>query len=178
MQSFTLNLKVYLEGFYNGTTQTQIQDTVRVYLAQATSPFTFKDSTTYFLGSNGSSTVGFTRAVNGYYYIVVKHRNHLETWSYLAVSFSTGSPVNYNFTDTSIKAYGNNMKKVGSAYVLYGGDANQDGLINPYDYTIFETQFGLSGYQVCDFNGDGFVDGLDAIYILQPNFGITLARPY
>jgi len=178
MQSFTLNLKVYLEGFYNATTLTQTPDTVRVYLAQATAPFTFKDSTTYLLGSSGLSTVGFTRAANGYYYIVVKHRNHLETWSYLTLNFSTGSPVNYNFTDASSKAYGNNMKQVGSVWVLYGGDANQDGLINPYDYTVFESQFGLSGYQVADFNGDGFVDGNDAIFILQPNFGITIARPY
>ena len=69
------------------------------------------------------------------------------------------------------------MKQVGSVFVLYGGDANQDGYVNGTDYPIFKSQFGLSGYLPADFNGDGFVDGYDAP-ILYNNFGKSYARPF
>jgi len=175
MQTFNLNLKVFLEGFYNGTSQ--VQDTVRIYLALPTSPFTFKDSTTIFLGSDGTILSSFGKAANGNYYIVVKHRNHLETWSSTAPAFATGSTVNYDFTTAANKAYGNNMKQVGSAWVLYGGDGNADGYVDPTDYTLFITQFGYDGYKQCDFNGDRFVDGYD-LPILYNNFGKSKSRPY
>ena len=69
------------------------------------------------------------------------------------------------------------MKQVGSVFVLYGGDANQDGYVDPTDYTIYRNQFGLSGYRNADFNGDGFVDGYDTP-IIYNNFGKSYARPY
>jgi hypothetical protein len=175
VQTFNLNLKVFLEGFYNGSTQ--VQDTVRVYLAQNTSPFTFKDSSNIFLSSNGTGLMSFSKAASGNYYIVVKHRNHVETWSANAMYFNTGSTVNYDFTTSASKAYGNNMKQVGSVWVLYGGDANADGYVDPTDYNIFKTQFGLDGYKGADFNGDNWIDGYDAL-ILYSNFGKSKSRPY
>jgi hypothetical protein len=174
-QSFFLNLKVYLEGFYNGTTQ--VRDSMKVYLANATTPFALKDSTNAILDSTGNTLISFANANNGNYYIIVKHRNHLETWSAAPQVFSTGNVTNFNFTDNITKAYGSNMKQVGSVFVLYGGDANQDGYVNGTDYPIFKSQFGLSGYLPADFNGDGFVDGYDAP-ILYNNFGKSYARPF
>ena len=176
VQSFNLNLTLFLEGFYNGSTQ--IPDTVKIYLAQNTSPYTFKDSSLSLVSNTGvAALTSFAKATSGNYYIVVTHRNHLETWSANAMYFSTGNTVSYNFTDNSNKAYGNNMKQVGSVWVLYGGDANQDGNISPADYELFKTQFGLSGYKSCDFNGDGFIDAYD-LPILNANFGKSKMRPY
>lgn len=175
VQTFNLNLKVFLEGFYNGSTQ--VQDTIRVYLAQSTSPFTFKDSSNIYLSSNGTGLMSFSKAASGNYYIVVKHRNHIETWSSNAMYFSTGNTVNYDFTTSASKAYGNNMKQVGSVWVLYGGDANADGYVDPTDYSIFKSQFGYDGYRGADFNGDNWIDGYDAL-ILYPNFGKSKSRPY
>jgi hypothetical protein len=174
-QSFFLNLKVYLEGFYNGTTQ--VRDSMKVYLANATTPFALKDSTNAILDSTGNTLISFANANNGNYYIIVKHRNHLETWSAAPQVFATNSTTIFNFTDNITKAYGSNMKQVGSVFVLYGGDANQDGYVNGTDYPIFKSQFGLSGYLPADFNGDGFVDGYDAP-ILYNNFGKSYARPF
>lgn len=178
VQTFNLNLKVYLEGFYNNTTQTQVIDTVKIYLAQNTSPFTFRDSSLAVLGSDGTANpISFAKASSGNYYIVVKHRNHLETWSAIAMFFSTGNTVQYNFTDFATRAYGSNMKQVGSVWVLYGGDADEDGFIGPFDYDLYKSQFGQWGYKSCDFNGDTFVDGYD-LPILNSNFGKSKIRPY
>jgi hypothetical protein len=176
MQSFNLSLKVYLEGFYNPATQIHVRDTIRVYLAQQNTPFTLKDSSNAFLGADGTANIGFTKAANGNYWIVIKHRNHLETWSGIVKSFSTGNTVYYDFTTASSQAYGQNMKHIGSVWAIYGGDANQDGTIDSYDYDLFVPTFGSSGYQNCDFNGDSFVDGYD-LYIYRANFLISKIVP-
>jgi large repetitive protein len=175
-QTFYLNLKVYLEGFYKGP-GLHVRDTIRVYLANATTPFALKDSSLAYLDSNGTALISFEKAPNGVYYIIIKHRNHLETWSSNAMSFATGLTTNYDFTNLITKAYDNNMKQVGSAYVLYGGDANADGFVNPADYEVFKAQFGTDGYIQADFNGDTFADGYDTP-IIYSNFGKSFARPY
>ena len=175
VQSFNLNLKVFLEGFYNGTTQ--IADTVKLYLAQNVAPYGLRDSSLAYVGSDGlANGISFSKATTGTYYIIVKHRNHLETWSSNAMYFQTSNTVSYNFTDNANKAYGSNMKQVGSAWVLYGGDINQDGFVSPLDYDTFKSQFGLSGYKNADLNGDGFVDGYD-LPILNGNFGKSKMKP-
>jgi hypothetical protein len=174
IQTLTSNLKVYLEGFYNGSVQ--VRDTVKVYLANSTTPFTINDSSRVYLDENGIGTVSFEFAPNGNYYIVIKHRNHLETWSALPQFFQTGNIVNYDFTTGSNKAYGNNMKQVGSSWVLWGGDITQDGSVDPTDYNAYIPQFGKDGYISSDLNGDNYADGYD-LPILYNNFGKSRARP-
>ena len=110
------------------------------------------------------------------YYIILRHRNHLETWSRLPQVFATGTPVNYDFTTDSAKAFGYNMKKVGGVWVIYGGDPNQDGSIDADDIPIFISQYGLTGYLSCDFNGDNDVNAND-VAIIVANFGLTKVIP-
>jgi hypothetical protein len=169
----SLNLKVYLEGFWNGTTQ--VTDTVTVYLANS-STFAFADTAKIVLGTAGTSSPVFNRASGGSYYIVINHRNHLETWSRLPQTFVPGTPLTYDFTTDSAKAYGFNMKKSGSVWVLYGGDPNRDGSIDGVDIAEFITQFGLQGYLSCDFDGDGDVTASD-VQIIAANFGLTKSVP-
>lgn len=169
----TLNLKVYLEGFWNGTTH--VSDTAKVYIANSTSPYAFVDSQKVVLSSSGTATMNFNKA-SGNYYIVVMHRNHLETWSRLPQSFVAGTPLSYDFTTDSAKAYGYNMKKVGSVWVLYAGDINQDGAVDALDVALFIPQYGNFGYLSGDLNGDGAVDALD-VAILISDFGITKSVP-
>lgn len=169
----TLNLKVYLEGFWNGTTH--VVDTAKVYIANSTSPYAFADSQKVVLSNAGTATVNFAKS-SGNYYIVVMHRNHLETWSRLPQPFVQGTPLSYDFTTDSAKAYGFNMKKVGSVWVLYAGDLNQDGAVDALDVALFIPQFGNFGYLSGDLNGDGAVDALD-VAILVSDFGITKSVP-
>jgi len=172
--ALSLNLKVYLEGFWNGSTQ--VSDTVNIYLAGSASPYNLLDSQKVVLGTGGTVSPTFSRVSSGNYFIVVKHRNHLETWSRLPQIFVAGTPLSYDFTTDSAKAYGYNMKKAGSVWVLYGGDANRDGEVGANDVPIFISQFGTLGYLSCDFNGDGDVNATD-IPIFRSNFGLTKAVP-
>ncbi|MCX6160767.1 MAG: GEVED domain-containing protein, partial [Ignavibacteriae bacterium] len=174
LQNLTLNLKVYLEGFWNGTAQ--VSDTTTVYLANATTPYAYVDTVKVILSTTGTSAINFTKAPNGSYYIVVNHRNHLDTWSKLPQAFVTNVAVAYDFTTAANKAFGDNMKQVGTVWVLYGGDANKDGAVDALDVALFIVQFGNSGYLSCDFNGDGSVDALD-VPIIVANFGLGKAVP-
>ena len=169
-----LNLKVYLEGFWGGTTQ--ITDTVRIYLANSTSPYAYVDTAKLVLSSTGTATPTFMRASAGSYYIVVIHRNHLETWSALPQTFNPGVPVNYDFTTAATQAFGSNMKQVGSVWVLIVGDENQDGSIDAGDAADFINQYGNIGYLTCDFNGDLSVDAADVPFLIA-NYGLTKVVP-
>mgnify|MGYP000843946165 CR=1 FL=1 len=173
-QNLPVNLKVYLEGFWNGTTH--IQDTVRVYLANSTSPYIAVDSAQVELSTAGTAAINFTKAPNGNYYIIVKHRNHLETWSKLPQAMVTNITKSYDFTTASTQAYGDNMKQTGSEWVLFAGDANQDGAVDGFDVLIFVGEYGGTGYYRCDFNGDEAVDGFDVL-IFVSDFGLTKAVP-
>ena len=170
-----LNLKVYLEGFWDGSSQ--VSDTVGIYLALATTPHTLVDSQIVILGTTGTYAPSFSRVTSGNYYIVIKHRNHLETWSALPQAFVGGLPLSYDFTTDSTKAFGMNMRKVGSVWALIVGDANQDGSIDASDVTNFLIpQYGYTGYLSCDFNGDGSVDASDIPYMIA-NYGLAKVVP-
>jgi len=163
--NLALNLKVYLEGFWSGTAQ--VVDTATVYLANATTPYALVDSAKVVLSTSGTASPSFTKVSTGSYYIVVKHRNHLETWSALPQSFVGGTPLSYDFTTAAAQAYGSNMKQAGSVWVLFGGDADRNGSIDADDIILFAQQFSNLGYLSCDFNGDGDVNASDVIIISQ-----------
>jgi hypothetical protein len=106
----------------------------------------------------------FTSNVNGEkYYIVVKHRNALTTWSKQQVLLSTNCA--YSFSNASQQAYGDNEIQIESnLWALYSGDINLDENIDLLDLGDLETgitnfQF---GYLATDLNGDGNVDLLDS----------------
>jgi hypothetical protein len=90
------------------------------------------------------------------------------------VSFA-GTTISYQF-DSDSKAYGNNMKFKGGLWVIYGGDANQDGLVDSGDMIIIDNDASTfaTGYLVSDINGDGLIDSGDMI-ILDNNASAFIA---
>ena len=146
---------------------TMVADTVRVFLRNSASPFVIVDSAKAVVSAAGTGTYTFLNAINGQpYYVELKHRNSIETWSYTAISF-TGDILNYNFTDFIIKAYGGNLKLIiGSSPIKYGifsGDVNQDGTIDASDVSEVDNDAynSISGYVKTDVTGDDFVDAGD-----------------
>lgn len=170
----TLNLKVIIEGFYNSFTNTlNARDTVSVYLGSVSIPNSLVDSCRIILDSvNFNSHCFFQNAPTGNYYIRIKHRNGLKTWSKSGGELLTkGGVINYDFTSGSSQAYGNNVVQVDSnRFAIYSGDVNQDGLIDISDMQIIDN--GVynfhSGYCNEDINGDGFIDVSD-ISIAEKN---------
>ncbi len=77
-----LNLTMLIQGFYNAGANPMTGDTARVYLRNSSSPFAIVDSAKAFVNSCGKGTFNFSNASNGTpYYIEVRHRNSIETWS-------------------------------------------------------------------------------------------------
>ena len=167
-----------IEGFYNGFTMKP--DTVTVELRNSTAPYSEVDQAKIFLNSNGQGSAKFFNAENGVpYYIVLKHRNAVETWSALPQSFSASTLI-YDFTTASNKAFGNNLKLVGSKWCIYGGDVNQDGFVEAADVNLVfaDNVNGTSGYISTDLNGDMFTEIEDLNIVFVNNIlGVQTIRP-
>ena len=158
---YQLVLTVMIEGFCDGTTMTP--DTVTAELRSSSSPYSLVEQKKILLNSSGYGTTSFTSALEAAsYYLAVKHRNSIETWTAAPQSFSN-SLMNYDFTTTQNKAYGNNMVQKGSKWCIYSGDVNQDGLVDISDITLvdFDNLNFLVGYRSTDINGDGLIDIVD-----------------
>ncbi|MBK8552064.1 MAG: hypothetical protein IPL53_13780 [Ignavibacteria bacterium] len=136
------------------------QDTISVELRNASAPFNLIESHQSIGGQGIAHQTFFSNAVNGSpYYIVVKHRNSIETWSGHVSSFSAGV-LTYNFTTAANQALGNNMKQVGSLWSFYSGDVNQDDVVDLTDIVSVFNDAGnfVSGYVNTDLTGNMFVD--------------------
>ncbi len=206
----TLNIAAFIEGFYDEFAgqmrQTQettdgentynkftgsTVDTMSVILANANDPWEYLFQTHgVSMDPDGTMSTLVPSAFSDDYYIVLRQRNSVETWSAVPVSFA-GNTINYNFTLAASQAFGNNLKKVGegpTSYALYSGDlvssgTEQDGYIDIYDNNeVFnKSQEGLFGYAVADVTGDAFVDIFDLVVVfnnLQGSVGmITPPNP-
>lgn len=163
----TLNLTLFIQGFYDATSNTQIPDTVKVYLRNTTSPYSLLDSSKAFSSASGIAALSFSKVFDGSpYYIQVKHRNSLETWSRIPGQSFASSVLNYNFSDSLSKAYGNNMITADASpvrYAVYGGDTDGDGSIDASDVSIVDNDAfnSASGYIQSDLTGDNFTDAQD-----------------
>lgn len=174
--SSTVNLKLFLEGYYDTTTHsmrpvkvnqssgTNVNevDTITLELRDSITTSNTIASTTATLSTNGNAVCLFTPARSGNYYLVVKHRNSIETWSASPVAISLTS--SYDFTNFPNKAFGGNMYEVETGvWSIFSGDINQDGNIDNSDYSFWETdanEFAFGNF-ITDLNGDGNVDNTD-----------------
>lgn len=155
-----LKLNSLIQGFYNPVTNLMVPDTVRVYLRNTFLPYAIVDSSKAYMNNQGTGNFTFTRVLNGTsYYVVIKHRNSLETWSKNGIRLLADT-TNYNFTTDSAKAYGNNMIKKGTKWCIYGGDVLRDGSIEQSDILMtYNNALNFQqGYTNLDVNGDNYVD--------------------
>lgn len=160
------------EGYYSTVTnKLSMSDTIRGYLRSASAPYAIVDSASGILDSlTFKAALQFTSAPNGNYYLHIKHRNLLETWSKTPLAYSMDSTLNYDFTTSSAKAYGNNMVQKGLKFCLYSGDVTQDGSITLADIVqVYNSSSAFNtGYVSSDVNGDRSVS-LEDIVITYNN---------
>ncbi|HMS66127.1 MAG TPA: YHYH protein [Ignavibacteria bacterium] len=178
-----IRLKVYLQGFKNGTTL--IPDSLKLYLRNHFSPYNITDSASTVQDSSGFGIFNFNYArTDSCYYLEIKHRNHMRTFSSVCQSLG-GNISTYDFTLSSSKAFGNNLIytpdiNVTGGYAFYGGDVNQDGITDAEDVSTVENSVlnSESGYIISDLTGDYIADASDiSITDNNSSLGITIIRP-
>ncbi|MBS1519087.1 MAG: hypothetical protein JSS91_13455 [Bacteroidetes bacterium] len=173
-----LDLTVFIQGFYNTGTSRTVPDTVRAYLRNNNSPYSVVDSGKGKIGTSGKTSMIFENAFpDNDYYIQIKHRNSIETWSYSTINFNDPT-INYDFTISQANAYGNNQILVNQStmkYAIYNGDVNQDGTVDLSDGSMIDNDgFNfVSGYVSTDVNGDDLVDLSDASLVDNNTFNFV-----
>jgi len=179
-----VDLKLYLQGLFNaGLLQMNkaqnengdiypetVADLIQVQFASPSAPYSVQYSANDVdLEQNGTCSVNIP--LTGSFYIVIKHRNSIETWSSAPISINPFPAVNiYDFSTGQTQAYGGNLKEINGTWVIYGGDVNQDGLIDSGDMIPVDnlsSEF-MTGYLPEDVNGDGLID-LDDMIIVDNN---------
>jgi hypothetical protein len=165
----------------DGISPQNIADTITVELRADASPYAKIYSFKTTLDTAGLAHIILpTTALDSSYYIVIKHRNSIETWS---ASAQRIIPIgtNYNFTTSANKAFGANMRNMGSGvYAIYTGDITQDGSVDFNDYPDLDigSSNGDLGYLPCDLNGDASIDFNDYPLIdLNSSSGIITLTP-
>lgn len=180
--SKSLNLILYLEGLFNGAAMNKAQngsgdqfngtiaDQITIELHSSEAPYSLVDLPHVVnININGICLTWFPATLEESYYIVLKHRNSIETWSSIPILFNDET-MSYNFSISANQAFGNNLKFINSKYCIFAGDVNQDGIIDLDDLIQIDNSAAnlISGYISSDVNGDGFVN-MDDIIITDNN---------
>ncbi len=174
----TVNLKLFLQGYYTGGSTMQPvlnnqgvaalateTDTVLVELHDPTT-FALVDAAQGVLSTTGMVSATFAPHPFAPYVIAVKHRSTVQTWTKNPIPVNGASPL-YNFSTAANKAAGDNQVNLGSGvFGFYTGDLNQDDFIDGNDFPQYSFESESGGlydgtYTATDMNGDGFVDSND-----------------
>ncbi len=170
-----VNLKLFIEGYYIGAglmTPVMLNqgvagatashaDTITVELRNTSTPFAVAATLKTVMNVNGTAVCNFP--LSGNYYLAVKHRNAVQTWSKNPVTLGA-VPITYDFSTALNKAYGDNQQALGGGvFGLFSGDLATDENVDLLD--LGNLEFDISnfsfGYFASDNNGDGNVDLLD-----------------
>lgn len=193
------NIKVYLEGPYAGSglmtdglatggylegAPANAVDVVTVEVRSLEDGETLKTADVYvstegyIISADGERSVPFYYTTDKQYYLVIRHRNHLDIMSSSKHMFS-----DYPETKTSIdlsavaNVYNSGVKLVETideteVYAMYAGDASGNGQIQNDDiYDYWANQVGGSGYLSADFNLNAQVQNNDRYGYWDSNVG-------
>lgn len=154
-----LDVKVAPEGLVsNGTLK--ISDSVDIYIKSIASPYQTIYSQRVLLDASTLKARISCLFPSGTYYIVVKHKNSIETWSKTGGEQFGGGDLLYDFTTSASQAFGNNMVLKDGLYCLYSGNVNGDDVIDAEDLLAVDNAvFSYAGgNSLANLNGDQIVD--------------------
>lgn len=184
-----VNVKAFFQGYYlgankmvaasNPSSNPTLCDTFTVELHNSTSPYELLFSAKDTIDVNGNSHVRIPNVtLNKSYYVVLKHRNTLETWSKNPVLF-TSSTVSYDFSPAANKAFGDNQANLNDGnFALWSGDVTQNGTIDVTDLDLIENNslLFITGYTRYDITGNRITESPD-YSLVENNIGRVLIRP-
>jgi hypothetical protein len=177
----TLNLTALIQGFYDGSTM--VSDTAAIELRNTSSPYGLVDQAKLVLNTSGNSAANFSIAADATnYYLVVKHRNSIETWSKLPQQF-TGGTLTYDFTTAATQAYSDGvspnlpMNQINGKWCFWSGDVTHNYFIEYDDLIQVYNKYLLAledpGYWDEDVTGNGFVE-FDDVLLVYNNYGLGI----
>jgi sugar lactone lactonase YvrE len=191
--SATLNVTAFLQGLYlgggimaaapfsaDGVSSATVADTIMIELHDTTSSHNLIATSKSTVSTTGNVSCNFSGTLMGNaYYVVIKHRNSIATWSTNPVVLTQSN--NYDFSNAANKAYGSNMANDGNGvFLIFTGDINQDGSVDFSDYPDLDisSNNGDLGYYVTDLNGDASVDFSDyPLLDINSNLGTLSITP-
>ncbi len=115
---------------------------------------------------SGASLRFTNTIINNDYFVLVRHRNHLDVMSSTAVE-SVNGIMNFDFSLAANTAFGaEQLKEINSVsasvWCLHAGDFNQDGVIQTTDYDVWKSDPSIANqYSLTDGNLDGTVQTTD-----------------
>ncbi len=131
--------------------------------------------------SDGVSPVTFDNPdlLNTPIVVVVKHRNHLGICNLNPITVNGSEVVDIDFTDPNLEVVGGElaMALIGGKRVMFTGDANHDGTVNPIDKNNYWRIENGNSYDYfdskADFNLDGAINTFDKNSKWRENNGVS-----
>ncbi len=126
---------------------------------------------------DGTSPVSFYGVQAGSYYIVARHRNHVDIMSATPTTLDYASSL-FDFSLSNSQAYGASpMIRVGDGrFALYAGDVNASGIVTAADANAVFNALNRNDYEAGDVNLSGVVTASDANVVLS-NLNVSSRVP-
>jgi hypothetical protein len=152
-------MKFGIEGLILNETH-RIRDSVTIQFRSVVSPFSVIYNSVHVLDSATLTTTVSSYVPAGIYYIVVRSKNSLETWSKPGGEPLGNGNYFYDFTSSASQAYGNNLVLKDGLYCIYSGNVNGDDVIDAEDLLAVDNAvFNYApGTSIANLNGDNIVD--------------------
>ncbi len=171
-----LAVRSLLQGFYDQISNQMIRDTITIIARDFQSPYAVRGVSKAFVSGDGYGEYSFENLFpNSTYYLQIVHRNSIETWSSSSGYEMKVKRPFYDFSSSASNAFGNNMIFIDNFYLIYGGDVNQDGIVDAFDQSLTDNDAFeiVTGYVSTDVNGDGIVDAADLSLIDNNSFAFV-----
>lgn len=125
-----------------------------------------------FVVNTDGSPFRFSSISSGEYYIVIRHRNHLDIMSSGKVFVQNNNKILYDFTTGLDKIWGtNSMAEVESGkFAMIAGDGDANGVVNVLDFSTVANNILFYGYSQGDIDMNGVINVLDYAFISRNTF--------
>lgn len=129
----------------------------------------------------GNEGIGFTGIPDGNYFLLIRHRNHLDVMTSNAIALPNTAAQRYDFTTAPTQALGTNqlVDLADGRFALKAGDIDGNGIVSVNDFNTLQEEIGTNdNYAISDLNGDQEVT-VDDFNVYQNNasaIGVTTVR--